>query len=486
MTPAEPSTATEAVFGAPLSACLELPQSEGRDVQKTLLKYLLEHVREAVMFIGGNGRILGWNGAAEQMFGVRKGETRTLKQLFDAVSLTPRQPHEGAATDLTQRDAVANQRTVLMLGTISTPPRPPTAVDIHVVPMQLPSGEDLGSLILAHDATYKVNLQQQVQELREKTISDPLTEVANRVEFERVLATCCQHSKTSDVAFSLIVCDIDFFKRINDEQGHQVGDQALVSFATLLNRSIRHADFLARYGGEEFVIICNGSDAREAVDCAEKIRKRLERAPLGNLGQYILTASFGVAQFHPGDTPKTLFARADQALLAAKEAGRNRVVLGEFEADHSIRFVNATDGLASDQPGDSSAVLSAEFTSPNPVEVLAPKLEGFLNDHNGRVVKIEPSRLLLQTGEMSGSLFRRSSDRRVPFQIEIQLVPIKLDSAKASKQIPATGLRISLAPLRSRDRRLGSLQRQAEAMLWSLRRYLMLLDDQSDEPGAAP
>ena len=125
---------------------------------------------------------------------------------------------------------------------------------------------------------------------------------------------------------SIIICDIDFFKSINDNYGHHVGDQALISFARFLKQFVRNQDLVARYGGEEFVILCANCDEDAAVDRAEKIRFKLEKTAQAMLDGKCLTASFGVSQLEDSDDTTSFFVRADHALLHAKEMGRNRVV----------------------------------------------------------------------------------------------------------------------------------------------------------------
>src|SRR5690606_18211365 len=128
-------------------------------------------------------------------------------------------------------------------------------------------------------------------------------------------------------------CDIDHFKRINDTYGHQAGDEALVTFASVLRECSREGDLVARYGGEEFVLLCAACDNPCATARAEEIRRIIERTPVPSLGGNTMTASFGVTEHQAGDSAATIIARADRALLTAKNTGRNRVVqLGAGQA----------------------------------------------------------------------------------------------------------------------------------------------------------
>jgi diguanylate cyclase (GGDEF)-like protein len=117
--------------------------------------------------------------------------------------------------------------------------------------------------------------------------------------------------------------DIDHFKAVNDNHGHEAGDDALKGLATLVGEQLRRSDRLARWGGEEFLILAPGVDVRETAALAEKLRAAVADHDFG-VGDPV-TASFGVAELAREDTPKHLIRRADDALYAAKENGRNRV-----------------------------------------------------------------------------------------------------------------------------------------------------------------
>ncbi len=447
-------------------------------INQLLLQYVLQNIREAVVFVGASQKILAWNRAAESLIGINGQVAGDLDGLLAHLHLGPRQGRIDNASDVTVRDAVVDQVELMQYATMAVGGRLPTPVDIQVVPLLKPRGACLGSLIFIHDASYKVNLQQQVQELMAKSISDPLTGIANRAEFERILETCCQHYRASNSELSLIICDIDFFKRINDTYGHSIGDEALVLFASFLQRSIREADFLARFGGEEFVIVCNDCNGQSAVDCAEKIRSRLQHTPLACLALKALSASFGVTQFCRDDTPSTFFARADQALLRAKEDGRNRVVLSRRHEDGGTKFVSA--GRVADGwlPTD-EALLCQEFTSYSPMEVLAAKLEGFVQEHQAEFALVESNRVVIHTGEEAVGLFRRTNDRRTGFKIDLQSQEMTGLAEGTSRFGRRTQLQITISLLRPRDRRQADVKQQADVVMRALCGFLML---QSSQP----
>jgi diguanylate cyclase (GGDEF)-like protein len=152
---------------------------------------------------------------------------------------------------------------------------------------------------------------------------DSLTGLYNRRRIRERLENEIQRATRYNTVFSVILADIDHFKAVNDQLGHQVGDQVLTKIAEIISTSVRATDLAGRWGGEEFVIISPGTDIDGGFSLAEKIRSRLESIELGEIGQK--TASFGVTAFTKSDDVEEIIARADIGLYAAKQGGRNRV-----------------------------------------------------------------------------------------------------------------------------------------------------------------
>ena len=152
---------------------------------------------------------------------------------------------------------------------------------------------------------------------------DPLTYTYNRRKFSELLDEEIKRVERDDRSFSIVMLDIDHFKKINDTHGHDVGDSVLRGMAKLIRENIRDKDILARYGGEEFVIILPERNLRAARAVAERIRKVIESAHFDKVGH--VTISAGVSDFVQGDNRKSVFKKADNALYIAKNQGRNRV-----------------------------------------------------------------------------------------------------------------------------------------------------------------
>jgi diguanylate cyclase len=173
------------------------------------------------------------------------------------------------------------------------------------------------------------NLQSSLEAIRYESLIDELTTLNNRKHFDNSLEKVIRNSIESGRGFALLMTDIDHFKKFNDTYGHQTGDQVLRLVALSVKQNISSQDVACRYGGEEFAIILPHAGMDEAVEVAEKIRaavmaKELVKRSTGeNLGR--ITISAGIAAYKPDDNEHTIVSRADEAMYAAKNAGRNLV-----------------------------------------------------------------------------------------------------------------------------------------------------------------
>ncbi|MEO1269810.1 MAG: diguanylate cyclase, partial [Myxococcota bacterium] len=157
--------------------------------------------------------------------------------------------------------------------------------------------------------------------LSEKVRIDPLTRLSNRLALtDRLQQLIAEHRRGR--IFTLVMVDIDHFKRFNDTYGHPEGDQLLVHFGEILTQALREVDLVSRYGGEEFALLLVDSDETATARVCERIRARIART----FADRSVTASFGVREYHRDLGPDMLFKQADSALYAAKRFGRNRVV----------------------------------------------------------------------------------------------------------------------------------------------------------------
>ncbi|MBI5741932.1 MAG: GGDEF domain-containing protein [Nitrospirae bacterium] len=169
-------------------------------------------------------------------------------------------------------------------------------------------------------------IRKRSQEIEIEVYRDALTGLHNRKAYDERMTETLANAERYDLIASLMVCDIDFFKKINDTFGHKVGDLALKKLADFLRERLRKNDFISRYGGEEFVIILPHTDISGAIIAGEGIRSYIARSVFSYKSREIpLTISVGISSFKKGDTVTSVFERADQALYLAKKSGRNAV-----------------------------------------------------------------------------------------------------------------------------------------------------------------
>lgn len=172
-------------------------------------------------------------------------------------------------------------------------------------------------------------LRENLEDARKASETDGLTALPNRRSYDLCIEAEIERAQKAGADLSLVIADVDNFKRFNDEHGHKVGDEVLKLVGRILRAQLKGSDRPARYGGEEFCIILPATQVQGAVAVAELVRKTIAAKSLRNArtgesyGQ--VTMSFGCAAFRPDDTSETLYERADAALYFAKGDGRNRV-----------------------------------------------------------------------------------------------------------------------------------------------------------------
>lgn len=162
--------------------------------------------------------------------------------------------------------------------------------------------------------------------IRQLMMTDTLTGIPNRRFLDSQMAHELERHKRSGGSLTIAMTDIDFFKEINDEYGHTVGDHILVGFAQILKRKQRASDLVARFGGEEFVILLPGTTAEGAMEFANRVRAELKQQPIPPLSRSI-TTSFGITRALAEDTAESLLERVDSALYQSKREGRDRTTV---------------------------------------------------------------------------------------------------------------------------------------------------------------
>jgi len=170
--------------------------------------------------------------------------------------------------------------------------------------------------------------------LEKSANTDPLTNLLNRHAFDFIFQQALLDAERSRQPMCAVLLDIDFFKKINDKQGHQVGDHVLKEIAAISKRSLRESDVICRWGGEEFLILLKNCTLEKATSIAENLRATIANNDFSRTTDLTrtrlsITVSMGVAECRDSETEDSVFERADQALAQAKENGRNSVYFSE-------------------------------------------------------------------------------------------------------------------------------------------------------------
>ncbi|MEM7053775.1 MAG: GGDEF domain-containing protein, partial [Pseudomonadota bacterium] len=198
-------------------------------------------------------------------------------------------------------------------------------------------------LVTVFSLVFVDRLNRQQQQLEQLAMQDPLTQIGNRRIMQQHLENAMAEHRRHQTPATLVLIDLDHFKQINDEQGHEAGDEILIRFADLMRQSIRQGDGFYRYGGEEFVLLLPGHDQHSGLHVAELMHQRVS----GKIEREAWTLRFsaGVASLLSGESWGDWLVRSDQALYLAKHGGRDRVVLW----DDSMQSVRSSFAIKSDK-----------------------------------------------------------------------------------------------------------------------------------------
>ena len=432
---------------------------------------LLKESREGVIFLDPNCVVVDWNLSAEKLTGLSHG--MMLGKVLKPATLTLSTPNGQLIANARCPFLHAIKAGKKVIETYSLLGRSgrKLIVELSITPVITRVGDliqNQGAVVRVHDASEQVHLRERLSQLTKDSSIDPLTQVSNRATFEKTIDQYVSLHRQADSQCSLILCDIDFFKQINDTFGHHVGDQALVAFARLLKDFVRSRDLVARYGGEEFVILCANCDMESARKRAETIRDSLQKWPQQMLNGKTITASFGISQLLPHDNATDFFIRADEALYRAKKQGRNRVMISEMkDSNPPSRHHDGTD-LDSPNFNGKHVLFAGDFVSTNPMHLVGQKIAGFMNETDAK---------LIECCQDFVSAFLKAEDpndprRRESFQVEIKLSDAGCDSSGN----PKTRIRLLIHPPKKKMFKPlhNDLYRR---IVLDFRRYLMISEE---------
>lgn len=315
-------------------------KADGQTHDRAFAVNLMQHLVVPTFVLDPECRVIVWNRACERLTGVAAADVMGTSDHWRAFYSEPRlcladvlaqgragelgtlYPYHTEPSDLGYGVRAENWCVMPHIGK-----RQYLAIDAG--PIYAADGQLIAVIETLRDVTEQKLAQTALERL---ATLDGLTGIANRRSFdERLQNEWCRASR-AHAPLSLIMADVDYFKRYNDTYGHQQGDECLKAVSAVLQRlAFRTSDLAARYGGEEFAVILPNTHLDGAREVAERIRAEVEAVALPHVGNEVassVTLSLGVATLLPGadGQPWTLVSQADQALYQAKEGGRNRVV----------------------------------------------------------------------------------------------------------------------------------------------------------------
>ncbi|MGB1707158.1 MAG: diguanylate cyclase, partial [Rubripirellula sp.] len=435
-------------------------------------KELVSHLHDAVVFTNSVGTIGQWNRMMEQLTSISANSIVGQTWSNECIRLREQDKTRQEKSSLVE-ECLNSGQVVTRPMLIERPGREPIPVHVQAMPITGPEPGFYGTALIFRDLSDQTNLEEKLESLHQQTTTDVLTGVSNRSHFNTVIEDLTAKATKGGPTFSLIICDIDHFKRVNDVHGHPAGDEALISFATVLSVNSRDDDLVARYGGEEFLLLAANCDNATAAGRAESIRQAVENTSIASLGGDAVTASFGVTEFQAGDTHETILSRADRALLKAKDNGRNRVIqLGSG----SVAIPRQSAPKRGWKNWFESQIQSGEnefdIVTRVPIDLAIEKLRGFIADHQAEIIRVEENHVSLRLTAVSQQAGRRRADQQISLRVEMTLSEANVENATANTP-STTNVHISLQPIRNRDRRNAGLKACYEQVQESLKSYLM-------------
>lgn len=293
-----------------------------------LFKQVLDNLLDGVYFTDRERRITYWNQAAEFLTGYTAEEvigTRCTDNLLMHVDDFGRLLCK-AECPLSRSIAKGCPQRADIYFRHKSGHRVP--VEVRVCPIRGRDGEVVGAVEIFNDNSRQRAVRERAKELAKFAFLDPASQVGNRRYLEQQLSQQIDQHSRYGTPFGIMLADLDEFKSINDTYGHVAGDAALLTVARTLSSCLRASDVIGRWGGDEFLAILPGITAEGLARASEEFRALVAQSavPVDGL-QIRVTISVGAAMVAPGDSPESLFNRADQRLYASKQSGRNRVRL---------------------------------------------------------------------------------------------------------------------------------------------------------------
>lgn len=301
---------------------------------ENLHKNILDHLYDGVYFTDTQRRIIYWNKAAERITGYRSEDVvgrSCAANILRHVDCTGNSLCTGACPlSQTMLDGLPRQGEVFLHRKDGS--RLP--VSVRITPMRDQNQRIVGGIELFSDATEKVGLMRRLRDTEIASLTDPLTGVGNRRHAERTLAETKRRSLDKGLGFGVLMLDLDHFKRVNDDHGHQTGDHLLAAVGATIRQCLRLEDKVSRWGGEEFLILVEDTGFDGLAKLAERLRMLIGATFIHHEGGTISTSvSIGGVFLTDCARLDEAVALADANLYTCKKTGRDKVLVTQMNCE---------------------------------------------------------------------------------------------------------------------------------------------------------
>ncbi|MCH4889090.1 diguanylate cyclase [Acidaminobacter sp. JC074] len=296
-------------------------------MSKDFYKNILENIKDGVYFVDKERKITFWNKGAEAITGFKANEVTGCHCYNNILNHMDKDGiylcKNGCPLHKTLEDGQERETVVYL----DHKEGQRIKTHVHVVPIY-EDEEIIGAVETFSTDEDKTQLIQHLDELKELAYYDQLTGLPNRRYLDNRLDHLIEENRVNKISFGVAIMDVDFFKKFNDNYGHDVGDEVLVMLAKVFKGALRGHDFIGRWGGEEFVAVIKDVNDENFYTALERIRLLVERSSLRQYDPPLkVTISIG-ATLAGDDDIDSIFKRADKLLYTSKENGRNRVTIG--------------------------------------------------------------------------------------------------------------------------------------------------------------
>ena len=383
--------------------------------------YVLESMYDGFYLLDAELQFRIWNTGMERLLG--RSAVRMLGQRWSSKQVEFADQHDQLMEDLKQpiQEVIKTGKPLTTQLKVKHLTGQWLNVEVMSVPLFDHNGSLQGIAEIFRDISTDRRRRREDKDLRQQATRDSLTGVANRGELERTLESMLAEfsRKPNAEPFSLIFLDVDHFKRINDTYLHLTGDEVLVGLAKLLQSETYSGELICRYGGEEFVILCPATNLDQAYAKAERLRLALSEALLSSVKELKVTASFGVTQVESGDRIDDILRRADKALFASKDGGRNRTTPITRK-----EFVNGSlDISRPKEVAKPSYVFEGSFLACITDDMVVLKFGSFVKEQQAKLIEAKHGKVVLRLGNTLLLPFWGSSPKRQPVELQIKFGP---------------------------------------------------------------